>query len=106
MRRLLLLTCLLCRSIAAAAPPVHEIAVPAAIGSGEPFLTTDTSGQLLLTWLEPVRKSDQTAVRFSRYEGNAWSAPRTIAAGDRWKIGPVDEEIVSCAQAQPARFTA
>jgi hypothetical protein len=82
---------LLCTSVvAAAAPSVHEIAVPAAIGSGEPFLTTDASGRLLLTWLEPVPKSDQTALRFSRFDGNTWSAPRTIAAGNNFFVNWAD----------------
>src|SRR5438128_1161444 len=90
MRRFLLLACLFCSSIAASATRVREIGAPAAIGSAEPFLTTDTSGRLLLTWLEPVPKSNQTALRFSRYDGNTWSAPRTIAAGNNFFVNWAD----------------
>jgi len=58
---------------------IQPVASPAGSGSAEPFLFA-TKQSLLLTWLEPVAKTDRVALRFARYTGGTWSAPRTIAA--------------------------
>lgn len=49
---------------------------PAGPGSGEPFLSPTSSGALL-SWLEPVGE-DAVELRFARFDGAAWSAPRPI----------------------------
>src|SRR5262245_5427840 len=59
-----------------APPSVHEIASPAALGSGEPFLFA-TGNAVLMSWLEPA-KEGTTALRFARYSAGRWSEPRTI----------------------------
>lgn len=56
---------------------VIEIASPAGAGAAEAFLSASKDG-LLLSWLEPVAHSDRTALRFARFDGERWSAPRTI----------------------------
>ena len=54
-----------------------ELPSPAALRSGEPFLTTDSAGAVHMTWIE--RTGDSThAVRYARLDGNAWSTPATI----------------------------
>ena len=54
-----------------------ELASPAAVRSGEPFLTTDSAGGVHMTWIE--RTGDSThAVRYARLDGDAWSAPSTV----------------------------
>lgn len=57
-----------------------ELAVPAAPGSGEPFLARSESGELLLTWIEPAETG--SAVRFARLDGARWSGPFTVVARD------------------------
>jgi hypothetical protein len=56
-------------SVFAAPPSVTELGAPAAIGSGEPFLFTTRDG-LLLSWLEPVANTKETALRFAIAPGN------------------------------------
>lgn len=54
-----------------------ELRSPAALRSGEPFLTTDSAGVVHMTWIE--RTGDSThAVRYARLDGDAWSTPTTI----------------------------
>jgi hypothetical protein len=57
--------------------PVEEIPSPAGANAAEPFLFAARDG-VLLSWLEPVPGTDRAALRFARYRGNQWSAPRTI----------------------------
>ncbi|MFL6248699.1 MAG: sialidase family protein [Thermoanaerobaculia bacterium] len=59
------------------APRVQEIASPAGANAAGSFLSATRNG-LLLSWLEPVAKTDRIALRFARYRDGKWSAPRTI----------------------------
>ena len=56
---------------------VDVIPSPAGANAAEPFLSATRDG-VLLSWLEPVAGSDRMALRFARYRGGRWSAPRTI----------------------------
>jgi hypothetical protein len=61
----------------AAPPSMTEIGAPAAAGSGEPFVFAAHDG-LLLSWLEPVPNTKETALRFAVYRDGRWSAPRAV----------------------------
>ena len=61
----------------AASAQVTEIASPAGAGAAEAFVFA-TNDALFLSWLEPVANSDRFALRFARFSGGKWSAPRTI----------------------------
>ena len=50
---------------------------PAGPRSGEPFLATDASGGVHMTWVDKTDDSTH-AVRYARLDGDAWSAPSTI----------------------------
>jgi len=63
--------------VLASPPPVAEIGAPASGGSGEPFLFAMRDG-LLLSWLESVPNTKDSALRFSIYRAGQWSAPRTV----------------------------
>ncbi|HEX8411606.1 MAG TPA: sialidase family protein [Thermoanaerobaculia bacterium] len=56
---------------------LEAVASPAGANAAEPFLSATRDG-VLLSWLEPVAGTDRTALRFARYRGGKWSAPRTI----------------------------
>ena len=75
---LLLLTA--CSSAERASPSAGQftpLASPAGPRSGEPFLTTDATGAVHMTWIE--RTGDSThAVRYARLDGDNWSAPTTV----------------------------
>ena len=52
---------------------------PAGPGAGEPSLAAAPNGDVYLSWLEPSDSGH--ALRFARYDGTGWSAPRTIREG-------------------------
>lgn len=62
---------------AAQAAAIEELPSPAGAGAAEPFLYATRDG-VLLSWLEPVAGTDRVALRFARYSGGQWSAPRSI----------------------------
>jgi hypothetical protein len=74
----------------AAAPEaaVTEIASPAAPVSGEPHLSTAGS-RVYLSWIESAPDSAH-ALRFAVLDGEAWSAPRTVAQGRGWFVNWAD----------------
>ena len=50
---------------------------PAGPRSGEPFLASDATGAVHMTWIE--RTGDSThAVRYARLDGETWSPPKTV----------------------------
>ncbi len=55
---------------------VDSLPSPAGPGSAEPFLTSGPDGRIYLSWLQAVDSAH--ALRFSAFDGSAWSAPRTI----------------------------
>jgi hypothetical protein len=56
---------------------VQMLPAPAGAGAVEPFLSATRDG-VLLSWLEPVVGTDRVALKFSRYAGGQWTAPRAI----------------------------
>jgi hypothetical protein len=61
----------------AALGPVDSLPSPAGPGSGEPNLAAGADGRVMLSWLEPVGDSAHV-LRFSTFEAEQWSEPRTV----------------------------
>lgn len=61
---------------------VTPIELPAASGSMAPNLERAPDGTLVLSWIEPA--GDQSALRYSAFDGHAWSEVRTVVSGDNW----------------------
>src|SRR3990167_441166 len=59
-----------------------EIASPAGVDAAMPQLAVTPDGRVLASWLE--KTADGHRFRFAALEGDAWSAPVTIAEGDRF----------------------
>lgn len=76
-------------STASDASAVRPLPPPAAEGSGEPSLAVGPDGRVYLSWLEPAADSAH-ALRFSVLQGDAWSAPRTVASGRDWFVNWAD----------------
>ncbi len=68
---------------------LKEHTSPAEANSGEPRLTVGGDGQLYLSWIE---RGDAGAarLRFSRFDGTRWSAPRLVAQGSDWFVNWAD----------------
>ena len=73
----------------AAAGSLAEISSPAGAGAAQPFLSA-AKGGILMSWMEPEAGGDLVALRFARFHGGAWSAPRTIAARNDFFVNWAD----------------
>ena len=67
---------------------VHEIPSPAGQGSGQPNLTAGMDGGVVLSWVE--KQGEGHALRYSRWNGNAWSSAATAAKGADWFVNWAD----------------
>ncbi|HYS52207.1 MAG TPA: sialidase family protein [Thermoanaerobaculia bacterium] len=81
MRVFLMAVAVAALSAIVSAEPIVEIQSPAGAGAAEPFLFA-TKNALLMSWLEPIAKSNRVALRFARWSGRKWSEPRTIVESD------------------------
>lgn len=68
---------------------VRELPSPAGQGSGQPNLATAPDGRVYLSWIDRLGEG-RFALRFSRREGDGWSAPQTIAEGTNWFVNWAD----------------
>ena len=67
---------------------VQEIESPANQSAGEPYLFTDPSGNVFLSWIE-----DQDSLSFlklSQWQNEKWSEPVTITSGNNWFVNWAD----------------
>ena len=77
---------------------VRELEAPAAPGSGMYSLAAGADGHAYLSWIEAagpagvtdVKQAKAHAMRFSRLEGDKWSAPGSVASGDDWFVNWAD----------------
>jgi hypothetical protein len=70
-------------------PSVLHIDSPAAAGSQAYALSVGGDGRTYLIWIEPAGEGLQ-ALKFSRLEGRAWSAPREIGRAGNWFVNWAD----------------
>ena len=66
---------------------------PADSLTAEPYLTTDPSGQVLLSWIE--RHPDTSRFYFSRLNDSVWTSPSLIASGTSWFINWADYPMLA-----------
>ena len=65
-----------------AAVTIDSLPSPAGPGSGEPYLTADSTGRVYMSWLERTADSAH-ALRFAVLEGDTWTPARTIVSHRR-----------------------
>ena len=63
-------------------------ALPVSAGA-QPDLVAGRDGAVLLSWLE-AEAGGGHALKFARFDGTAWSAPRVIASGTDWFVNWAD----------------
>jgi hypothetical protein len=70
---------------------IPEIRTPAGDGSGEPNLSIDNDGRVLLSWIEPAGE-DGDRLRFATLDSRAmeWSSARSVAQGPNWFVNWAD----------------
>lgn len=62
--------------------------LPVDTAAAQPNLDVDARGDILLSWVEPV--PDGHRLRFARFDGKQFDAPRTVAEGARWFVNWAD----------------
>jgi hypothetical protein len=85
----LLVTSLALFSTAQTAQGIVELKTPAALGSEAPNVSVAPDGRVFLSWLEPGA-GKVYSLKFSVRQGQAWSAPQTIASGANWFVSGAD----------------
>lgn len=61
---------------------------PAQSPSGEPYLFTDPSGKVSLSWIE--QQDTISFLKLVAWEGEGWSEPRIITSGTNWFVNWAD----------------
>jgi len=94
---LVLLTAIGCstnksKDVSAASLRVKEINSPADSLSAEPYLTTDSRGNVFLSWI--ARGATSTLV-FSEWKDSLWSVPVAIASDSTWFINWADYPMIA-----------
>lgn len=74
------------------------IPVPSKTTGAEPYLFTDVSNQVYLSWVEV--EGVNSALKFSVLNENTWSEPLTIAAGDNWFVNWADYPMLAANESE------
>lgn len=75
---------------------VTPLPTPAGPDGGMYALSAGADGRTYLVWIDPVPAGGH-ALRFSRLDGGAWSAPVTIAEGANWFVNWADHPSLTAA---------
>lgn len=73
---------------------VTTLETPAGAGSTAYGLAAGADGRAYLVWIESVVNAGY-ALRFARFDGQAWSAARDIARGDQWFVNWADHASIT-----------
>jgi hypothetical protein len=74
---------------AVAQSPVTALDTPSVAGSNTYAMATGADGKTYLVWIEPADQGHH-ALKFSRFDGRGWQAPREIARGNNWFVNWAD----------------
>jgi hypothetical protein len=74
----------------AALGPIHALASPVGAEGGEPRLSRDAAGSLVLSWLEPVGNAGDFALKYARLAGDDWTGTAVAAQGQEWVVSAAD----------------
>ena len=92
LRSLLFAALLQAAALANAGLRVEPLALPAGdSASAQPDLSLAPDGDLLLSWVEKTPDAATShRLRFARFDGSDWTAPRDIARGSDWFVNWAD----------------
>ena len=76
------------------ASPVAAIETPAGAGSQAYAITTAADGKTYLIWIEPGSDAVHS-LKFSRLDGQRWSAPQEISKGSNWFVNWADHPSIT-----------
>ncbi len=70
--------------------PIHALASPIGADGGEPRLSRDATGSLVLSWLEPAGDAGDFALKYARLTGDDWTGTAVAAQGRDWMVSAAD----------------
>jgi hypothetical protein len=70
--------------------PIHALVSPVGAEGGEPRLSHDAAGSLVLSWIDPVGETDELALRYARLAGDDWTGGAVAAQGRDWVASAAD----------------
>ena len=74
----------------AALGPIHALTSPVGADGGEPRLSRDATGSLILSWLAPVGDGGVYALKYARLAGDDWTGTAVAAHGPDWVVSAAD----------------
>jgi hypothetical protein len=81
-------------SVTGAQAAIDPLPTPAGPGSNAYAMAAGHDGKAYLVWIEPAGEGAQ-ALKFSRFDGRAWNAPRDIARGGSWFVNWADHPSIA-----------
>jgi hypothetical protein len=72
---------------------VQLLSSPAAERSAEPFLFTDNTGSVFLSWIE--KRDTISFLKYAQLEGDIWSQPVSIDSGTNWFVNWADYPVMT-----------
>ncbi len=72
---------------------VKEFTSPATDSCADPFLFTDKSGKIYLSWVE--KKGKESTLMFSTFSKDKWTDAEKIASGNNWFVNWADYPVIS-----------
>lgn len=74
-------------------PTIQTVDVPANTNSAQPYLTNAPDGQPLMSWVE--ENENKYTLKFSRWEHESWSQPKTIVSDTTWFSNWADYPVIA-----------
>ena len=81
-------------SVTGAQAAIETLQTPAGAGSNAYGMAAGHDGKAYLVWIEPSSEGAQ-ALKFSRFDGRVWNAPRDIARGSNWFVNWADHPSIA-----------
>ena len=72
---------------------VKQLISPAKDSCAEPYLFTDKSGKVYLSWIE--KRGKESHLKFSALENEQWSEPVNMATGSNWFVNWADYPVIA-----------
>ena len=72
---------------------LKQLSSPAKDSCAEPYLFTDNSGLVYLSWVE--KKGKENTFKFSAMQNDDWSSPVQIASGNNWFVNWADYPMLA-----------
>ncbi|MDZ7693449.1 MAG: hypothetical protein U5K69_20415 [Balneolaceae bacterium] len=72
---------------------------PAGMSTSLPYLTTDSSGNLYMSWVEQ-QPEGMAILNYARYSDGTWTEPEPLASGSDWFVNWADYPSIVAAQSE------